>query len=183
MLWRFTYAEQEEASNVTNKERVIQALNHEQPDICPYNIPFTIPMAQKMADHYGDEHFQEKLGNHIAMIEPVRDDAWVEVRPGYWRDQFGVVWNRTVDKDIGNPDEFPLADGNLDAFAFPDPDDPERYAAVDPFCKKHADDFLVGAIGFSLFERAWTLRGMEQLLMDMIMDPPVSYTHLRAHET
>lgn len=155
---------------MTHKERVIRALRHDQPDFCPYNISFTMKASAKMAAHYGDEDFSGKLGCHVAMVEPGPTDAWVEVKPDYWRDQFAVVWNRTVDKDIGNPDFHPLADGNLRDFAFPDPHDARRYERLGPFCEEHADDFLVGAIGFSLFERAWTLRGMEQLMIDMVTD-------------
>jgi len=155
---------------VTHKERVITALGHKQPDICPYNVSFTIPAAEKMARSWGHGAWRERIGGHIAMIEPTPPGAWVEIRPDYWRDQFGVVWNRTVDKDIGNPDNCLLADGRIDEVAFPDPHDPARYERLDAFCAEHADDFLVGAIGFSLFERAWTLRGMEQLLVDMVTD-------------
>lgn len=153
---------------MTHKERVIGALRHEQPDVCPYDISFTIGAAAKMARHYGDEGFHDKLGCHIAMMAPVKPGAWVEVEPGYWRDQFGVVWNRTVDKDIGNPDAHVLESGDLKDVDWPDPHDPARYEPFDAFCRTHTDDFLVGGIGFSLFERAWTLRGMEDLLVDMV---------------
>ncbi|HUV38318.1 MAG TPA: uroporphyrinogen decarboxylase family protein [Planctomycetota bacterium] len=157
---------------MTHKERVIRALEHKTPEVCPWCIGFTIPAARKMAEHYGDANFEARLGNHLATIEPGPPGRWVEVRPGFWRDEFGVVWNRTVDKDIGNPDEYPLADGDLDAFVFPDPDVDERYATLGEFCETHRDDFLMGSIGFSLFERAWTLRGMEQLLVDMVTEAP-----------
>jgi hypothetical protein len=33
------------------------------------------------------------------------------------------------------------------------------------------DVFKIGAVGFSMFERAWTLRGMENFLTDMILEP------------
>jgi len=155
---------------MTRKERVVQALNHRSPDVCPWTIGFTIPAARKMAEHYGDVHFERTLGNHFAMVEPTPAASWVEIEPDYWRDQFGVVWNRTVDADIGNPDHAVLGDGDLDNLIFPDPHDPARYAPLAAFCETHKDDFLVGAIGFSLFERAWTLRGMEQLLVDMVTD-------------
>ena len=161
-----------EVNLMSHKERVMQALNHKRPDVCPYNIGFTTPAAAKMAEYYDDENFHEKLGCHMAMMEPAPPGAWTEIEPGYWRDQFGVVWNRTIDRDIGNPHAYPLADGDLDKLEFPDPVAPERFARLDGFCENHKDDFLAGAIGFSLFERAWTLRGMEQLLVDMIADPP-----------
>ena len=156
---------------VNRKQRVRTALEHRQPDGCPYNVTFTAAAADKMVRHYGDERFRSKIGNHIAMIQPALPGAWVEGEPEHWRDEFGVVWNRTIDKDIGTPEHCPLADGNLDDFPFPDPTDPRRYERFDAFIDEHAEDFLIGAIGFSLFERAWTLRGMERLLMDMITDP------------
>jgi len=37
------------------------------------------------------------------------------------------------------------------------------------------DLFKTGSIGFTMFERAWTLRGMENLLTDMVLEP--SFVH------
>jgi uroporphyrinogen decarboxylase len=39
------------------------------------------------------------------------------------------------------------------------------------FIKKNNDKFIIGAIGFSLYERAWILRGIEEILMDFIESP------------
>lgn len=156
---------------MNSKERVITALKHEQPDECPYNVSFTTPAQEKMADHYGDKNFRSSLGCDIEACFPAPSGAWVEIEPGYWRDEFGVIWNRTVDKDIGNPDSNVLSGADLDKLNFPDPNDPERYEGIQQFCEENADKFLMGDIGFSLFERAWTLRGMEQVLMDMIAEP------------
>lgn len=50
----------------------------------------------------GDAHFAAKIRNHLLSIRPLPPDAWVEIKPDFWRDEFGVVWNRTIDKDIGN---------------------------------------------------------------------------------
>jgi hypothetical protein len=40
------------------------------------------------------------------------------VRPGFYRDEFGVVWNRIVDKDIGIPKECPLKRRSLEGYTF-----------------------------------------------------------------
>src|SRR5690242_12728164 len=40
-----------------------------------------------------------------------------------------------------------------------------------PYGATYGDRFRVFQIGFSLFERAWTLRGMETLMMDFIEHP------------
>jgi uroporphyrinogen decarboxylase len=153
------------------KERVRAAIEHREPDVCPWCIGFTIPAAEKLAVHYGDPHFESKIGNHVVDIGPTPPDAWVEVQPDHWRDEFGVVWNREVDRDIGNVEFMPLAGGGLRGYKFPDPHDPRRYAHFFEQIKKNADRFVRGAVGFSLFERAWTLRGMEALLIDMVTEP------------
>jgi uroporphyrinogen decarboxylase len=150
---------------------VIRALRFEQPDIVPYSIGFTIPAHEKMVDYYGDPNFASRLGNHFLGLSHKRKEAWVEVTPGHWRDEFGVVWNRTVDKDIGIVEEFVLKEPTLDGYTFPDPYEPGLFDHYGPTIEANPDLFALSNIGFSLFERAWTLRGMENLLVDMIENP------------
>ena len=90
------------ATSITPRQRVLTALRHEQPDVCPWQIDLTIDARQQTADYLDDPDFVSKIGNHLAAY----GDGWFEeVRPGYWRDQFGITWNRTIDKDIGNVDK------------------------------------------------------------------------------
>jgi uroporphyrinogen decarboxylase len=156
---------------MTRKELVLASLKHEQPPTCPYNLAFAIPAAAKLAAHYGDADFRHKLGGAIAMVLPTAPGAWVQVRPDFWRDEFGVVWDRSVDKDIGNPEPMLDDPSDLRPLKLPEPLDPRRFEHFDAFCRDHADCFIMGGIGFSLFERAWTLRGMENLLIDMVTEP------------
>ncbi len=93
------------------------------------------------------------------------------MRPGFWRDEFGVVWNRTVDKDIGVVAEYLLKGRSLEGYSFPDPDDPRRFQALPAFLDANRERFRCVNVGFSLFERAWTLRGMTELMVDMIEAP------------
>ncbi|MBM4042431.1 MAG: hypothetical protein FJ290_28395 [Planctomycetes bacterium] len=156
---------------MTRRERVAAALAHEQPDAVPYHITFTIPICQKVEQHFGTGDLDGLLGNHLACVNALTPEAWTEVQPGFWRDEFGVIWDRTVDKDIGNVANCLLPEPRLDGYTFPDPHDPRRYAHYAAFCSAHADAYRLSDIGFSLFERAWTLRGMENLLMDMYLHP------------
>jgi len=156
---------------VTAKERVHIALRHEQPDKCPWHLDFTQVAHEKMVAYTGDPDFAAKIGNHLHFVRPVRPDAWQEIAPDFWRDQFGVVWNRTIDKDIGNPDALIFPEADLGDYRWPDPDDPLRWAHVAGEIEANRDKFVVIAIDFSLFERAWTMRGMENLFLDMIEHP------------
>ncbi len=152
---------------MTAKERVKTAVRHQQPDICPWQLGFTQIAHAKMVEYTGDPEFAAKLGNHIVGIEPLQPDAWREVKPGFWRDQFGVVWNRTIDKDIGNPEGLVFPEPTLGGYGWPEPDDPARWQDFGDKVAAASDRFVELAVGFSLFERAWTMRGMPNLLMDM----------------
>jgi uroporphyrinogen decarboxylase len=56
----------------------------------------------------------------------------------------------------------------LKAYVFPDPDDPSRYTDYSQILNQSEDAFTLANLGFSLYERAWTLVGMENLMMTMI---------------
>lgn len=59
--------------------------------------------------------------------------------------------------------------------SFPDPHDPSRYSEYQGKIASNLDEFVIVNLGFSLFERAWTMYGMESLLMAMISEK--SFVH------
>ena len=152
----------------TRRERVLAALAHRQPDVTPWQIDLTIDARRQVAAYLGDSDFEAKIGNHLAGCE---DGYFVEVRPGFWQDQFGIVWNRTIDKDIGNVHQILLPEPSLASYSFPEPDLARNAATYERLIAENSDAFCFGGVGFSMFERAWTLRGMENLLADMILHP------------
>ncbi len=153
---------------ITPRERVLTALAHRQPDVCPWQIDLTIDAARQTAEYLGDPNFAPKMGNHLAGCE---DGYFVEVRPNFWQDQFGIVWNRTIDKDIGNVHEYLLPEPDLSHYQFPQPDLARNEQTYKQLIAARPNEFRFGGVGFSLFERAWTLRGMANLLEDMILNP------------
>ena len=156
---------------MTNRERVLAALAHRQPDKTPYSIGFTHFAHQKMVEFYGDPEFARKLNNCFAGVGPGRAGEWREVKPDVWEDEFGVQWDRSIDKDIGTVCNTRVVPETLADYEFPDPHGPERYANFGSAIAGHPEHFTIANIGFSLFERAWTLAGMETVLMGMVADP------------
>jgi uroporphyrinogen decarboxylase len=157
-----------------NKRDVVRSvLSGEQPPYTPWSYRFTAEPKADLCAHYGctvDEliahtgcHILE-LGSDIGFFEELGDDRF--------RDVFGVVWDRSMDKDIGMPESYLLEDPEkLDTLEFPDPCDPRFFEDIERRIDRFPDRFRLFDLGFSLFERAWTLRGMENLLMDMIEEP------------
>ncbi len=152
-------------------ERVLTALNHRQPDKVPYDIRFTQKAHAKMAEYYGDPEFDSKLGNCFTWFRPYpRNVRYRLVGPDIWQDEFGVRWNRTIDKDIGVPCNQLVTPQNINEFQWPDPNDPTRYDFIKEAVKKAGDGATLVSLGFALFERAWTLVAMENLLIYMLTD-------------
>ncbi|HHV43999.1 MAG TPA: uroporphyrinogen decarboxylase [Firmicutes bacterium] len=157
---------------MTRRERMFTTLSHRQPDMIPWQIGFTIEAHAKMVDYLKDPAFTEKIGNHIASFGA---DRFEEVGPDLYRDIFGVVWDRSRDKSIGVVKEYQIKDGSLGTYRFPDPKTIPFPLQPGEFAQRAPDCFRSFNIGFSMFERAWTLYGMENLLMDMVLNP--SFVH------
>jgi uroporphyrinogen decarboxylase len=160
---------------MTPRERVLAALDHRQPDAVPYHVTFTAPARDALARHYGDPDFEMGLGNCLSILRtrvPYRD---LEGLPGVQEDEFGVRWDRTVDTDIGTVCNTAVTKETLKEYRFPDPADPRRFANFPDTLRNRGERFAVASLAFTMFERAWTLVGMETLLMAMMDDPAFAH--------
>lgn len=137
----------------------------------PWSIGLTLEAFEKLATYYGSASTAaQALDNHFVAFDGCAA-CITDIGNSCVRDFFGVIWDRSKDRDIGIPVNCCLPEPTLDNFSFPDPRDPRLIAGLKDLLAHHPDHFAIYGIGFSLFERAWSLRGMENLLMDMIAHP------------
>jgi uroporphyrinogen decarboxylase len=68
-------------------------------------------------------------------------------------------------------EEYLLKEPDIATYRFPQPDLAHNAETWERLVAEHPNEFRFGGVGFSMFERAWTLRGMENLLADMILNP------------
>ena len=155
---------------VTKRDVVRMAIDHERPPYVPWSFGFTQEAGAALAEALGDTPVHEfcenhfiGLGNAIGRFEEIGDDCF--------RDVFGVVWDRSVDKDIGVVRGCLLPEPTLGDYEFPDPLAPRLFADIDKKIATQGDRYRIYNIGFSLYERAWTLRGMENLMIDFLTEP------------
>ena len=157
---------------MTNRERVIRSLQHKESDIIPFDIDFTQQEREIMAAYTGDDDFEGKLGRH--MYHKIYSGRPVEIdgKPEFYRDDFGVIWNRTgVDKDIGVIESPCIPDLEDRTYVVPSLDEERLRKDFVEISIQKGDNFSIAGIGFSLFERAWSLCGMEETLMGMVCSP------------
>ena len=158
---------------MTNRERVCAALTHQQPDKTPYAIGFTQKALAAMVEHCGGNDFLAQLDNCAMGVAAAPGPKCSVLDDNTYQDEFGVQWDRSIDRDIGNVCNCVLPGRDLSRLELPDPSDPSRFEAFAQRCEEgHAAGlFIQYSIGFSLFERAWTMRGMENLFIDMMEAP------------
>ena len=155
---------------MTRREVVKIALAGKEPPYVPWSFSFTHEAEEKLQEHYGTRELEEVLGNHllglgnaIGFFEEIGEDCV--------QDAFGVVWDRSVDRDIGIVSGCVLPEPTLKGYEFPDPLDERFFRDIPEQIEARGDRFRVYQIGFSLYERAWTMRGMEKLMIDFYDHP------------
>lgn len=154
-----------------NKRDVIRlVLDGKQPPYVPWSFGFTVEAKEKLQAHYAPRSLEDALDNHLLKLGS-DIGFFTDLGGDCVQDVFGVVWDRSVDKDIGNVKGCVLPRPTLSGYIFPDPLDPRFFADIPGKIARYGDRFRLFQIGFSLYERAWTLRGMQNLLMDFLDNP------------
>jgi len=174
---------------LNEKERVALCIGHKDSDCVPWQIECTGEMAERLMKAFGlteKKHpvlfirgkniyrynaLNDYLGNHLCYIRTESPESIREVEPMVWEDEWGICWDRSVDRDIGTPVNTLLDDMDIGKLRLPDPDDPARFDHIPPTIEANDNRFVVAKVSRCLFERAWSLRGMQNLMMDFIQAP------------
>ena len=149
-----------------------RALWRQPVDRLPVQTNYTAAMAANLARHLqcSTAELPARLDNHLLRVDlehTPRHSADGTVSFDWWGAGWGTAtegyWHASA----------PLADAtDLAAFAWPDPAAPgllDKAAAA--IAADGGEHFVVPNFGFALFERAWSLRGFDEFLMDMVCEP------------
>jgi hypothetical protein len=94
-----------------------------------------------------------------------------DMRPENGVDEWGAVWENIDPCNIGQVIDFPLKDWkDFDKLRIPDINDPEHWNYLHGIRDRIGDKFLIGH-GISLFERVHFIRGFENIMMDIHLEP------------
>src|SRR5512143_2916381 len=105
---------------MTKREVIRSVLEGRRPPYVPWSMGFTKEAREKLEEHYGSADLEGPLGNHLLKLGS-DIGFFTDLGNNRVRDVFGVVWDRTIDKDIGNVDGLVLPEPTLARYTFPDP--------------------------------------------------------------
>jgi uroporphyrinogen decarboxylase len=158
--------------SLTYKERMRRALLHEPVDYLPTQINFTKAFGQKLTQHYrvSEHELPDHLGNHMVRVD-IQFDPRFSADGKVIYDWWGVGFD--VEEEGYFASVNPLTDSkNFDGYPWPDPHAPQLLEKAGKTIDEDAGmHFITPNFGFALFERAWTLRGLDTFMMDMALDP------------
>ena len=182
-----------------HRDRVITALEREKPDRCPMQISFTPEFAARLREDIGQEtlakHNPHGGGNTYELERMLEEDmlltsvGWansyyqVDCEPGQgYTDEWGIEWQACEYETKFGKGKYteivkhPLAEESaIDTYQPPDPNRPELYTDAEETIKQYKEEYwIVGVTVTTIWETAWALRGLEQMLMDLVLNPDLA---------
>jgi uroporphyrinogen decarboxylase len=178
-----------------HRERVWSALHHEQPDRCPLQVGFTPEFAARLRPELhvtGQREHNPHGGGNVYELERALDQDMLLTSVGWansyyqsdrdYVDEWGVGWS-VVEYETrfgcGHYTEMtghPLSrDDAIASYRAPDPLREELYRDAAWTLREFQDEYwIVGVTVTTIFETAWALRGYEQMLTDLVVDPDLA---------
>ncbi len=152
---------------MTKRDIVIRTIQHKDSGVIPYFLDLTEEKLKDMIAYTGDELFFEHSDSYLAQE---RNESFVDLGNGMFKDMFGVTWDKGAQEgDFGIVKINPIGD-EIGDYVFPEPDE----KLIREKCERlvaQKDKFTMYIIGFSLYERLWTLHGTFNTLVDFIEEP------------
>ncbi len=148
------------------KQIVEHVLRFNEVSPLPYYIPVCESLELELKKYYGKESLEEILTPYLFC----EHFGFREVDYGNGRqiDPFGVI---TENGSILHVLQSPLHQPSLSGYNWPNPETFEDWEILKEKYEQKSASFRLTGLGFGLYERAWLLRGMENLLVDMIENP------------
>lgn len=181
---------------MTSRERVLDSLAKRPTDRVPrllYEevIGYTPPVERLLLDHCGGARPLDYFGMDITrvgfaptVLDRGRFEDWhgragADAIASGEVDEWGVRW-RTGGFHHFAHIESPLRDvegfDRIRGYPWPDLDQPYRYEGLErQVSALHDRGLAVAAYAGSVFEQSWYLRGMDQLMMDMLEEPATAH--------
>ncbi len=156
------------------RDRVVAQLEHCETDFIPYVVPVEPEVAERLDRHYGSPRWRDVKCDHIVRVRVANLLSRQSIDDGRARDCCGSIWR--MDRLPYHLEQPALPEPDLSGYEFPSPDGvfPEDWLQESVReCEEHhrAGKFVMAVVSYGLFERSWIMRGFENVLMDMALQP------------
>jgi uroporphyrinogen decarboxylase len=162
----------QEKLTMTPREALLAVINHQEVRPVPYTFTFEDEVGAKIDTFYGSNQWRSAIIPYMAFGAAVDTDPKIPIDKVYAQDPFGGIWR--MDRRPWHLEKPPLAKPSFDGYQFPTAETfyrPKWETDAITIYKNHPGSFAMGSMGWGLFERSWNLRGFENVLMDVALEP------------
>ena len=163
-------------SEHAKRDLVLDTLAHRETWRIPHTIQCQPAVGRALAEHYGVEDIRTALGNAVEWIADPAADYSIGpdlLHDGEYTDAWGVVWHG-VGETRGQVKSPPLREPTLQGYHFPQQFPTRTLERMKAQAESGQGLYRVAKLG-ALWEQATFLRGMEELLTDLVLHP--SFAH------
>lgn len=186
-------------TEMTSRERVVTTLEHREPDRVPFDCNFIYEGYLSIQKYLGIKPEKDvypsspwlSISNPVELLEALNIDLCYlglgksssapvyEYGMDHYTDEWGVKFRKVehptgLHYDFYDP-VFPEASvSDVENYPWPDPNNPELTAGLEEKAKglfENTDYALIGKFSNSIFEQAFYMRGFENMLMDLSLNP------------
>ncbi|MBS4023234.1 MAG: hypothetical protein KGZ79_12580 [Dethiobacter sp.] len=168
------------------KERLLNAFKRQPVDKLPMQLDFSPLMLDKMCEHFqipkhGEEGLLDYIDNHIVyafLKDPFGKQRRRTAGSNILFDDWGTGWDMTADGIAFTYHPLENID-NFKNYQFPNPNKAELMDYAIETISKFKHKYIVSSYQVTcLFERAYALRGYENILMDLLINQDFAETLL-----
>lgn len=164
---------------MTSRALVKAAIHHNYPERVPF-ANLWVDWGKWGADRSEKDveelrQLMRRVSEDIITVQYDAPEGWTERADSpedLIMDEWGVGWTRISNRVV----QHPLKEwDDVASFKWPDPDAPGRFEQARQTIDNKGDKYVLALVWFTLFERLWFMRGMENLFVDPYLD----YHHFR----
>jgi uroporphyrinogen decarboxylase len=159
-----------------NPRDIVRAqINHQQTETIPYTLLWEEDVEKRLDVHYGTPQWKQKLETFIqsyTVVDTMKKQPTSQ--KGIDVDPYGSLWR--MDRRPFHLHTAALAKPDLNGYSWPDPEQfflqaGELEKVRVAYDQNQGERYLIGMIGWGLFETSWGIRGFENVLIDIACEP------------
>lgn len=155
------------------RDIVLETIHHGQPPKVPYDLLFEDNVDLRIDEYYGSTSWRQRLTPYLVGVTAAFTDPRTPIDAIRYRDAYGGIWR--TDRRPWHLEKPALDRPSFDNYDFPTPEvfyRPDmREEGRQRIANLNGESFVVGNLGWGLFERTWIMRGFENSLMDVTQNP------------
>ncbi len=154
------------------RDIVLESLHHHSVPQVPYTLYFEDDTDLRLDEYYGGTQWRQRLMPYIVGVQAVNTDPHTDIDEVRKVDAYGGIWR--FDRRPWHLEKPALAKPSFEGYSFPTPENfmqPGLVERAHQLIAENPDSFILGNLGWGLFERSWIMRGFENFMEDVTQNP------------